>query len=222
MYYLWANVLIVDSMNFEVLNIVVTSTAVVKMFFFFAAYYDKWLDTFITKQVDDIMKKYSFTKNQKEVRAMVTWVVNEEFTLDTIKRKIGSIGNEKLGDLKDEFLDFYLGYLSDVSSISPEFERNCDIQIRIEKYILQIMRLRMVIEPEIQIAMNKHTQTNHEYIAVKSFWLNDEGVKVRKFTKSLGRVEDYEKGLKDPKVREEGIVKIQEIMYETYLEEYPE
>jgi hypothetical protein len=84
------------------------------------------------------------------------------------------------------------------------------------------MKLRMIIEPSIQIATNVHTQSKITYLIAKSFWINENGVKIRKFTKSLGRSEDYKKGIKDIDAKKEAEIKIREIMIQTYNEEYGE
>jgi hypothetical protein len=59
-------------------------------------------------------------------------------------------------------------------------------------------------------------------LIAKSFWIDANGVKIRKFTKSLGRSEDYKKGVKDINAKKEADIKIKEIMIQTYKEEYGE
>ena len=210
-------------MNLEVVNIAATSFAAVKMLLLLLFSPEDFLKNAQTsKEVDEYLKNNSYPLNNEEIRAMVSWTKDDNFTEETLKNNRNVINLKKLSKLKRDFLDFYLQYLSDLSVKSPEYQRNCDVNIRIGKYIIQIMRLRILIQPDIQIALNKHTQTNHEYLAAKAFWINDDGVKIRKFTRSLGRLEEYENGKDDPKARIEGTIKIQEKIQEAYLTAYPE
>ena len=210
-------------MNMDVVNIVATSLAAVKMYFLFLFTPEDFLKNAKTSQeVDEIMKDYSFPKNNEEIRAMVSWTKSDNFTEETQMSSRNVINLKKLTKLKKDYLDFYLQNLSELIVKSPEYQRNCDVHIRIGQFIIQIMRLRILIQPEIQIALNKHTQTNHEYLAAKAFWINDDGVKIRKFTRSLGRLEEYPKGKDDPKAHLEGTIKIQEKIQEAYLTAYPE
>jgi len=210
-------------MNFETVNIIGTSLAAVKMFFFFFFTNEDLLKTAkTTKEVDDIMKDFQFSQNNNEIREVLIWTKNDDFKKETLRNVKNDKYIGKLNKLKSEFLDFYLKFLSELTNKESEYQRSCDVYTKIGKYIQQIMRLRMVIQPELQIAMNIHTKSRIEYLAAKAFWLNDNGVKERKFTRSLGRVDDYAKGKDDPKVRKEAISKIQEAIYEAYLETYPE
>jgi hypothetical protein len=50
--------------------------------------------------------------------------------------------------------------------------------------------------------------------------MNEDGKKVRKFNKSLGRLDSYVKGKKDPAAIEEGFKKLQVVMLEEYQSKY--
>ena len=80
----------------------------------------------------------------------------------------------------------------------------------------------MIVEPSIQIATNVHTQSKITYLIAKSFWYDEDGNKIRKFTKSLGRAEDYLHGIDDFNAKKEADNKIKEIMIQTYKDEYGE
>ena len=210
-------------MNLELLNIAATSLAAGKMIFLLLfSPEDLLVNAATEKEVSEIMKKYTFPNNQEEIRGWVCWTKSDKFTEETLNNKKNALNIKKLENLKKEFLNFYLQNLSDLIDKSNDYVKNCDVHIRIGKYIVQIMRLRLVIQPEIQIAVNKHTQTNHEYLAVKGFWYTEDAHKVRRFTSSLGRIKDYEQGKKDPKAMAEAINKIQEKAIEAYLKAYPE
>ena len=53
-------------------------------------------------------------------------------------------------------------------------------------------------------------------------WLDDKGLKFRKFTKSLGKLSNYPKGKNDPKALSVAEEKIREIMIEEYRSFYKE
>ena len=55
--------------------------------------------------------------------------------------------------------------------------------------LLQILRLRLIIRPEIQKSIQTHTITNHKYLVMKIIWLDDKMKKIVKFSLSLGRVD---------------------------------
>ena len=55
--------------------------------------------------------------------------------------------------------------------------------------LLQILRLRLIIKPEIQKSIQTHTITNHKYLVMKIIWLDDKMKKIVKFSLSLGRVD---------------------------------
>lgn len=55
--------------------------------------------------------------------------------------------------------------------------------------LLQILRLRLIIKPEIQKSIQTHTITNHKYLVMKIIWLDDKMKKNVKYSISLGRVD---------------------------------
>ncbi len=55
--------------------------------------------------------------------------------------------------------------------------------------LLQILRLRLIIKPEIQKSIQTHTITNHKYLVMKIIWLDDQMKKNVKYSISLGRVD---------------------------------
>jgi hypothetical protein len=209
-------------MNIQALHIIVSGLAAIKCFFFFfiEAPEKKLINTKTEKEIDQIMESLkSYSKNE-EVKEMIRWVMFDAFkNPSTYKNPKNHLFFNQLETLRKEFLDYYFEKLNTLVKKNQEL-RAVDIHSRIGKYIIQVSRLRMVIEPEIQIAMNVHTLTKIEYIAAKGFWINDSGKKIRKFTKSLGRVEEYPGGRKDKKAYAEAEKQMQEIMYEAYKESY--
>jgi hypothetical protein len=78
----------------------------------------------------------------------------------------------------------------------------------------------MIVDPQIQLSQNIHKQTKILYMKVKGYWLNDEGVKERKFFKSLGRYDLYPNGVKDDNAITDGRKKIREAMLVEYSNIY--
>ena len=173
-------------------------------------------------EIDDYLGMINDIKHKEDAKAVIAWVVNDNFKSETLKKPNNQFFFKKLDLIKEKFFDYYLGELNEKRSDDKNYTKACDVFAEINSFILRIIRLRCLIEPKIQIAVNKHTQTQIEYLAAKAFWYNQEGIEVRKFTKSMGRLEDYKKGKNDPILLKEAELKIQEIMYKKYLEEYPE
>ncbi len=95
-----------------------------------------------------------------------------------------------------------------------------DLDARISEYVIQLMRLRLVIQPDVKISRNKHPRTTHSYLAIKAYWISDSGKRERKFTKSVGRIENYPQKEKDPQALADGIKLIQPVLFENYQEIY--
>jgi len=182
---------------------------------------DLLTDEFVKMQVDEYKKSTKDVLYPKESLDFITWVFNDKFDADTIKRKKNSSYFFLLNKVKHELLDLYTKELKDLAKDS-ELKIVGDFYTRLEKDIIKLMRLRQVIQPEIQISRNVHPVSNIPYLAAKAFWLEDTGERTRKFTKSLGREDEYDLGNKDPKVEETAITKIQEVMYLNFKEAYPE
>lgn len=188
---------------------------------------DLFTDEYVKKQIDNFMSTHHDVKNIDEVQKFVTLVYNDKFTPDTLNRIENQHFLINLSTLKDRILKFYFDQLNQITD--PSIKMVCDVQTTLDKFFLQLVRLRMVIQPEIQISQNIHPVSKISYIAVKSFWIDDNGEKRRDFTKSLGPLEDY--GYKeydkkivseDSKVIEESLKRIQEVIYARYKEYYPE
>ena len=189
------------------------------------------IDTSLT--VAAAIKAYFFFGlglNKKEDQMRIDAKVNEYFEKrkDIVKTRssiklghisIGTLYYKKLETLKSEFLDFYF---TEVIKNKKEIKTNEQVDSKIDEYMLKIMKLRMIVEPSIQIATNVHTQSKITYLIAKSFWYNEDGIKVRKFTKSLGRAEENKNGNNDINAKVEADIKIKEIMVQAYNDEYGE
>lgn len=160
-------------------------------------------------------------KNEAEVREMVSWILNDKFKEETQKREKGGRLLRTLQILKDQMINFYFKHLDQITQENPDLNKACDVHTTIGKLVIQLMRLRMVVQPDIQYSINIHPVTEHEYLTVKVFWIGDDGKKVRKFTKSLGRMEDHPTGIDSKEVKEFSVKRVQEFLYQKYVETYP-
>jgi hypothetical protein len=122
--------------------------------------------------------------------------------------------------LKTSYINFYRIYLDEISKTDEKLNQVADLVAKNDEYILQIARFRMIVDPQIQLSQNIHKQTKILYMKVKGYWLNDEGVKERKFFKSLGRFDLYPNGVKDENAIIDGRKKIREAMLVEYSNIY--
>jgi hypothetical protein len=195
-----------------------TVAAAIKAYFFFGLGLNKKDDQMrIDAKVNEYFEKRKDIVKTRSSINMLKWVFNDGFNFDHIL--IGSLYYKKLENVKSEFLEFYF---TEVAKNKKEIKTNEHVDSKIDEYILKIMKLRMIVEPSIQIATNVHTQSKITYLIAKSFWYDEDGNKIRKFTKSLGRAEDYVHGIDDFNAKKEADNKIKEIMIQTYKDEYGE
>lgn len=186
---------------------------------------------FIKAMIDDYMGRYSGkVKNSDEVKTMLTWILDDKFTEDAIKlNKKFRNTDEYMGELsilKDKMITFYFKNLKDILKEGGDINMSCDVHSTLGAYALQLMRLRMVIEPEINLLTNpyivdKTTGEKTLYLTAKAFWMGDDGKKVRKFTKSLGRMDDYLGQRVGKAAQEESVRRLQPMLWNEYRDVYP-
>ena len=207
----------------EILSILTTSTickaVATKAFFVFFATPGNLLTNMTKddKEVIDTIDIIEGIQNREEAKEIALWALHDDFKKTTSQKSRNKTHLKNLQSLKREFLDFYFKSLKNTEK---DIKINCDIHTKIAKYVLQIIRYRMVIEPEIQRTVNQHKKTQIKYLTAKGFWMNDEGVKERKFIKSIGRLDGFTNGKEDSSAIEESELKIQELLYEEYLNTY--
>jgi hypothetical protein len=199
-----------------------TLTASFKAFFFF--FFASDLSEKDQKEIDAIidqrMKNFQNTNNPSNIRNTLRWLEHEKYSKELSNDFIGRGYITELDELKNTYLDFYKMYITEISNADSDIKQVADLIARNDQYILQISRLRMIIDPQIQLSKNIHKQTKIVYLKVKGYWLSDEGVKERKFFKSLGRYDSYPKGIKDENAIQDGRAKIREAMLVEYSSIY--
>ena len=152
-------------------------------------------------------------------KEIIQFIADDKFDEKLYKDSLNWTYLSTLKDLKEEFVTFYFMKLKDLESGELDIDSVADLDSRISEYVIQLMRLRLVIQPDVKISKNVHPRTGHSYLAIKAYWIDDSGKKVRKFTKSIGRSENYQ-GIKDQQALADGIQLVQPVLFENYQELY--
>jgi len=194
--------------------------AAFKAFFFFGALPHK-TKVEIEKVIEKHMIRFKNTRNPNIVRNTLRWLEQDNFSDLVTKDYYSSIHLQELTKLKEIYLIFFELYIDSIQEKDSSIIQVADLLTKNEEYLIQIARLRMVVDPEIQLSKNIHKKTGIHYMKVKGFWLNDIGVKERKFFKSLGRFDQYQNGTEDEIAILDGRKKIREDIYAEYLKLYP-
>jgi len=187
-----------------------------KAFFFFGAVQVKSTEI-IEKAIEENMNKFKNVCNPDIVRNILRWLEDDKFGVLVSKDILGFEHIVELDILKKEYINFLELYLKSIYNVTNNFEQVADLLVRNEEYQLQVARLRMVIDPEIQLSKNIHKKTGIQYLKVKGFWLNDIGIKERRYFKSLGRLDKYPDGIEDASAILEGRRKIREDIFAEYF-----
>ncbi len=192
---------------------------VFKAFFFFGALPHK-TKVEIEKAIENHMLRFKKTRNPNIVRNTLRWIEEDNFIDLVYKDYNSNIHLQELATLKENYLIFFELYIDSIHEKDNSINQVADLLTKNEEYLIQIARLRMVVDPEIQLSKNIHKKTGIQYMKVKGFWLNDIGVKERKYFKSLGRFDQYPNGTEDESAILDGRKKIREDIYAEYLKLY--
>ena len=194
--------------------------AAFKAFFFFGALPQK-TKVEIEKAIEKHMLRFKNTRNPNIVRNTLRWLEEDNFSDLVTKDYQSIIYRQELTTLKETYLNFFEFYIDTIHEKDNSIIQVADLLTKNEEYLIQIARFRMVVDPEIQLSKNIHKKTGIQYMKVKGFWLNDIGVKERKYFKSLGRFDQYPNGTEDESAILDGRKKIREDIYAEYLKSYP-
>jgi hypothetical protein len=169
--------------------------------------------------VDEKMKLYPDIQNPDLARSTITEVLNDGFSIKTYQDSLYKEPLAHLETLKNKVLtDFFEELTKTVEK--GECKYKADVYTNLGNKVLQLSRLRMVIEPEMKLSINVNSRTKIEYLIVKAYWIADNGKKVRMFSKLVGRLEDFAGGKEDPKAIRIAKTKLVELMYDKYLKTY--
>jgi hypothetical protein len=173
----------------------------------------------VQREFDGFMKLREGQPVSHRTKEIIQFIADDKFNEEIYKDSLNWTYLSTLKNLKEEFVTFYFMKLKDLENGDLDIDSIADLDARISEYVIQLMRLRLVIQPDVKISKNVHPRTNHSYLAIKAYWIDDSGKKVRKFTKSIGRSENY-KGIKDQQALVDGIKLVQPVLYENYQELY--
>ena len=156
------------------------------------------------------------------------FIDNDNFKQSTLTQLENGPYLKKLEDLKIEVRYFYELSNHDVTNIIDNDGKKIsniihmkNISHAFKNYLVQIRRLRMVIEPEFNITRVVQPSNQICYLAARGYWLDDSGKKKRVFTRNFGKEIDYPKGKDDPNAYEDARREIQILAINEYESLYP-
>ncbi len=173
----------------------------------------------VQKEYDTFMKLREGKSTSQRTKEIIQFISDDKFDEGLYKESSNWTFLLTLKSLKEEFVSFYFMKLKDLENGDLDIDSIADLDSRISEYVIQLMRLRLVVQPDVKISKNKHPRSGHNYLAIKAYWIDDSGKKVRKFTKSIGRSENYQ-GIKDQQALADGIKLVQPVLFENYKELY--
>lgn len=156
------------------------------------------------------------------------FIDNDNFKPSTLTQLENGPYLKKLEDLKKEVRSFYELSNHDVTNIIDNDGKKIsniihmkNISHAFKNYLVQIRRLRMVIEPEFNITRVVQPSNQICYLAARGYWFDDSGKKKRVFTRNFGKEMDYPKGKDDPNAYEDARREIQILAINEYESLYP-
>jgi hypothetical protein len=125
---------------------------------------------------------------------------------------------DELKRLKDK-LRYDLMYEKPVNPKTGEYLNLLEIYKQVEGRKIQIDKVRLMIENKIIQAEHIHQPTKVIYVVFRAYWINNNGKKERKFSKSIGA---KDKVVINDKVKEHAAKELELMMWEQYKLDYPE
>lgn len=117
-----------------------------------------------------------------------TFLENDGFSEETLNDASNNFLINLLIEAKSDYRENYYEQLQRLSLKTVSHTYN---QLdRIFKYNrIQIMRLRLLIQPDYLISINKTFNREQKYSVMRGYWVDDAGKKVLKFNVNLGNTE---------------------------------
>lgn len=161
-----------------------------------------------------------YVKSNIRIKNNLIRIFDDQFKTEAIFNDRNTEYLRLLKNLKVKVANFYIDKISSNSIKADNSKLFCQAQDEFELLYIQLLKLRLVVSPVVQIATNTHNETKIKYYFAKGFWINEEGKRERKFIKSVGRVDTFKGGKNDLGLKEEAAKKIQEAAFEAYQKEY--
>lgn len=93
----------------------------------------------------------------------------------------------------------------------------------------RIKKIRLMISFDVNIAINTHKPSGKQYVVARTYWIDKNGNKVKKFSKNIGTAEDFWPNGNIPKdkalpkhILETTRKELEKMMWDQYREEYPQ
>lgn len=172
--------------------------------------------------IKDYKPQFMELKEKSEANEFVYLVLQNKFKKEVLEDKSLTHLHIRLEKLKKKLLKIYFTSLKKDTESYKDYEYIGDYSSLVSKHFLQMERLKLVIQPDVQIATSVHSVTKFTYVTARGFWILDTGKRGRKFIKSLGRLDEFEGGRKNPQILKLGIEKIREESLKEYNQQYPD
>lgn len=207
----------------DFLDFIFVSAPVIKgLLLLLPTYNEESMNADMKEIYNDFMKVKGVPENSEKYDELIAFLTKDEFDFSVYLRSQNWSYLAALKKLKEEIVRFYFTDLKELTKKEKNYSDVRDVFVRINEYMLQVMRLRVIIKPDFKLSLNKHQQTEITYVTIKSYWINDDGKKERKFAKSIGRLDNYPKGIEDENAVNDGLDLIQPMMWDLYKEIYPD
>jgi hypothetical protein len=149
------------------------------------------------------------------------WLQNDGFKLHTVKDGSKKFLLTELQELKDKFRHNLID-----SNHTKDENGNPMTPLKTTELIaaamVQIDKLRLLIQHDLSIVKNLHKPTGVNYVVARAYWIDERGKKFRKFAKNIGADEKVMENGKIPTWRLDEVEKeIDRMMLKQYREEYP-
>ncbi len=146
---------------------------------------------------------------------------NDGFKVDTIRDVENSLYLKELQKLKESYRDHYYGDLKEVSIKMSSYAYN-QLNRLFKVNRIQISRLRLLIQPDTIVSVNKSSNNEHKYSVMRGYWIDDSGKKILKFSLSLGNTSNlmFKNGEYDQKTIKNAENEIKSKIKDLYIETY--
>ncbi len=168
------------------------------------------------EMIETFFKENPKLKNLPPVESVVEFICQDNFRDETYKLDSNFGFWARLAALKKELREYYTHNVCE-SNTGGQFH---EFHTKFHQMGLQLKRLRLVIQPEFHVIKNVHPVSKIPYLSVRGFWLDDHDKKVKVFTKSLGREDNYIDGKNDAGMLIDAAKQVQELSFPKYLELY--
>ena len=145
---------------------------------------------------------------------------------DNFREGVENDGKRKfLVNELDKVKKHFIEYASESEPLKHEdgnFLTPIEVHQLVESHKLKIDKLRLMINYELMLAHNTHKPTSVVYVAARGLWIDNKGVKFKKFSKNIGTSDTVygKNGKIHESLKRESENEIIQMMWETYKMEY--